>query len=142
MHDLPKISIDAQRARAAIEEAFTRMAHRHKWHTGADIRTASKAVVLAALRAWRDRDDKLARVRELCAAVDVLKLELQLGKDVNAFRSWAEFEAIIDLVDEVGRQSGGWLNRLQPKGRNARAEQPPEQRALILSSQAAHGATP
>jgi hypothetical protein len=141
MHELPKIVKDAQRVRAAIEQAFTRMARRHKYPTGTDIRAAAKAVVLAALRAWRDRDEKLPRVRELCASIDILKIELQLGMDVAAFR-WAEFEAIIDLVDEVGRQSGGWLNRLHPKGQNAQAKLPLEQRAPILSSRAALGATP
>jgi len=135
---------DAQRARAAIEQAFTRMARRHKYSTGVDLRSAAKGVVLVALRAWRDPAGRLDRVRQLCEAVDALKVDLQLGKDVDAFRSFREFEAIVRLVDEVGRQSGGWLKRLLPKGQDARADHPPAQRAPILSSRSASraGATP
>jgi hypothetical protein len=141
--ELPKIVKDAQRLRAAIEMAFTRMARRHKYSTGADIRGGAKTVVLAALRAWRDPEHRLARVEHLCDAIDSLKVDLQLGKDVDAFRSWAEFDAIVRLAVEVGQQSGGWRKRLLPKGQNEQGQHSPAQRAPILSSRAASaGATP
>lgn len=143
MADLPKIAKDAARVRAMIEEAFTRMARRHKYTTGVDLRAAAKAVVVAVIRAWRAYDDKPARLRELSEEIDVLKLELKLGKDVDAFKSWKEFEAIVRLVNEVGRQSGGWLNERHSKGQNARARKSSTQRAPILSSfSASQGATP
>src|SRR3954471_10714760 len=95
--ELPRIVRDTQRARAAIEQAFTRMARRHRYPTGADLRAAVKLVVVLALRAWRDRENRLKHAGDLCEAVDVLKLELQLGKDVNAFASFGEFEAIVRI---------------------------------------------
>jgi hypothetical protein len=134
--EIPQIVKDAQRARVALEQAFTRMARRHKYTVGVDVRVAAKAVVVAALSAWRDRENRLARAGELCAAVDLLKLELQLGKDVDAFGAWREFEAIVRLVDSVGRQSGGWLRDLKPKGQNE-AGKLPHQRAQKLSSRPA-----
>lgn len=130
--DPPKLVKDAQRLRAMIEEAFTRMARRHKYPTGTDIRAAAKTVVMTALRAWRDREQRLAHASALIEAVDVLVAELQLGKDVDAFSNFNEFEAISRLADEVGKQSGGWVKALRLKGQNAPAQS--AQRALTLSA--------
>lgn len=140
---LPQIAKCAGRLRAVIEEAWTRCAHRHKWGVGKDMRDHATAVSRTVHRAWRDRNNQLQRVRELIAAIDELKLTVQLAKDVNAYASFAEFEAIVRLVDQVGRQSGGWLKSLQPASQNAQAVTP-GQRAPILSSRAASpsGATP
>jgi hypothetical protein len=137
MCELPKIVKDAQRVRAMIEEAFIRMARKHRYGCGLDLRAAAASVVRLCLQAWRERIDRVRIAQSLCGAVDALKLELQLAKDVNAFRNWDEFEAIVRLVDEVGRQSGGWPKRLTPKGQNAQAAKPPAQRAPILSSRPA-----
>jgi hypothetical protein len=139
MRDLPKIVKDAARVRAMIEVARTRMARVHRHESGRDLRRAAARVVRRALGVWRAKSlkGKVARGKRLAAAIDSLKLELQLCKDVNAFRSWNEFEAVVRLVDEVGRQSGGWLKRLTPKGQSARAVSPPGQRAPILSSRSA-----
>src|SRR5687768_12927544 len=94
----PQLAKDAQRVRGAIEQMFTRMARRHKYTTGLDLRAAAKAVVVAVLRAWREQDNKLLRVRLVVEAVELLELELQLGKEVDAFGAWAEFEAVARLV--------------------------------------------
>lgn len=134
---LPKLVKDAQRVRAMVEESFVRMARRHRYSTGADIRAAAKAIVLLALRAWRQPENRIALAADLCDAVDVLKVELQLGKDVGAFRSFAEFEAIVRLTIEVGRQSGGWLKGLRSAGQNAPGREPLPQRAPTLSSRSA-----
>jgi hypothetical protein len=77
-------------------------------------------------------------VRELVVAVDELKYSMQMGKDVNAFGSFREFEAIARLVNELGARCGGWLNAVA-KGQNEKALAP-AQRAQILSSRVAHEA--
>jgi hypothetical protein len=127
-----------------IEEAFTRMARKHKYTVGTDLRVAAKAIVVAGIATWRETEDKVARALELRAAIDTLELELQLGKDVGAFGSWNEFEAIVRLRKEVGAQSGGWLKQLRSKSQNGQAAVSPGQRAQILSSRDASpaGATP
>ena len=43
---LPKVVKDAQRLRAAIEEAFSRMEKRHKWVVGIDLRGTEMLVRL------------------------------------------------------------------------------------------------
>lgn len=142
--ELPAIAKSAARLRASIETAWTRCARRHKYGIGKDLRDQATTVQRCVLRAWRDKAHQLERVRELVVAVDDLKLTVQLAKDVVAFASFDEFEAIARLVDDVGRQSGGWLKKLHSASQNAPAAQPLEQRAPILSSRAASpsGATP
>lgn len=116
-----------------------RFARFHKYNVGTDLRTGAMQVARCIHKAWRDPDQRLARVGELCSVVDDLKISLQLGKEVKAFGSFAEFEAIAKLVNELGQQSGGWLKSLQSTGQNA-AVRGPSQRAQILSTQGAHEA--
>ena len=144
MRELPKIVKDAARVRAMIEAASIRMAARHRHESGRQLRDSARILARTALRCWRKPSQRVMRVEDLCAAIDWLKLDLQLCKDVGAFRSWKELEAIVRLVDEVGRQSGGWLKRLTEQGQNAQAAMPPGQRAPILSSRSAfsQGAMP
>lgn len=139
--NLPKIVKDAQRARAAIQQMTIRMARRHRYETGADLRAAAKHLVVTALRTFRAHGEtKVELAQEVRHAVDLLKLELQLGKDVDAFGRWAEFVAVVELVDSIGRQSGGWLRSLQSNGQSARPENPTGQRASTLSSRSASSA--
>lgn len=135
--ELPTIAKTAARLRAAIETAWVRCARRHKYGIGKDLRDQATRVSRCVLRAWRDRNNQLQRVRELIVAIDDLKISVQLAKDVAAFASFDEFEAIVRLLDDVGRQSGGWLKKLHSASQNAPAANPLEQRAPILSSRAA-----
>lgn len=137
---LPPIARLAQRILADVENAVRRFPRYHKYTVGSDLRAQAMQVARCVHRAWRESDQKLERVRELAAAIDDLKISMQLGKQVNAFASFAEFEAIARLVNDLGLQGGGWLRQLFAKGQNAQAPAL-TQRASILSSQAAHGAT-
>ncbi|SRR5579871_209872 len=130
---LPPIVKSAARVTAVIEEAVSRFPRRHRYTAGADLRQAARDVNRRAHYAWRDRKAQLQRVRELVLAVDDLKLELQLAKDINAFVSFAQFEAIAELVSSLGRQVGGWLKALRSSGQNVR-DPDHVQRAPILSS--------
>src|ERR1700733_15365936 len=106
--DLPRIAMAAQRVRATIEDSVGRFARKHRYCVGADLRSAAREVCRRTFIAWRDRQRQLIRVRELSTAVDDLKLEMMLAKDVSAFRSDAEFEAVARLVSDLGGQRGAW----------------------------------
>jgi hypothetical protein len=135
----PPIARLSHRILIDIENAVRRFARFHKYSTGADLRFHAMQVARCVHKAWRDSDQRLERVKELCSAVDDLKISLQLAKEVKAFGCFAEFEAIAKLVNALGAQSGGWLKSLQSKGQNAEAREPP-QRAQILSTRTAHEA--
>ena len=140
--ELPPLLKLAARIHAAVEDAAAHFPRRHRYGLG--VRLASRAydARYAAQLAWREPQRQLLRVRELSLAIDHLKIDLQLSKDLNVFRSFGEFEAVARLVTDLGRQCGGWLKSLQPTGQNGGAVSP-GQRASILSSRAAsQGATP
>lgn len=136
---LPPIARDARRVLVAVETAVRRFPRYHKYAVGADLRREAMTVARCVDRAWNDQTRQVARLRELAIAIDDLKLTLQLGKEVEAFKSFAEFEALADLVSGLGRQCGGWLKQMDAKGQNARAPTGPAQRAQRLSSRPASG---
>ena len=135
----PPIARLSHRILADVENAVRRFPRFHKYSIGADLRDHAMQIARCIHKAWRDPEHRLARVMELCSAVDDLKISMQLGKAVKAFGSFAEFEALAKLVNELGQQSGGWLKSLQSKGQNADAREQP-QRAQILSTRVAHEA--
>ena len=135
----PPVARLSHRILADVENAVRRFPRFHKFSVGADLRAAAMQVARCVHKAWRDPEQRLQRVKELCSAVDDLKISLQLAKEVKAFGSFAEFEAIAKLANGLGQQSGGWLNSLQSKGQNGEARGP-SQRAQILSAQVAHEA--
>jgi hypothetical protein len=136
---LPPIARDARRVLVSVETVVRRFSRYHRYAVGADLRREAMAVARAVDRAWRDQGNQVQRVRELAIAIDDLKLTLQLGKEVEAFQSFAQFEALAELVTGLGRQCGGWLKLLHQKGQNARAPTRPAQRAQTLSSRSASG---
>lgn len=135
----PPIAKLAHRILADVENAVRRFPRFHRYSAGADLRGHAMQVARRVHKAWRDPEHRLARVLELCDAVDDLKISLQLAKEVKAFGGFAEFEALANLVNELGAQSGGWLKKLQSKSQNAEAREP-AQRAQILSTRVAHEA--
>lgn len=135
----PPIARLSHRILGDVETAVRRFPRFHKYSVGADLRAHAMQVARCIHKAWRDAEQRLPRVMEVCSAVDDLKISMQLAKQVRAFGSFAEFEALALLVNEIGQQSGGWLKKLQSKGRNEQVREP-AQCAQILSTRAAHGA--
>src|SRR5688572_17697845 len=106
--ELPPIVKTAERMVAEIEQAVCRFPRRHKYQHGAELRAAATKVLQLALRAWRDRAQQLRWTTDLVWAVDELRASLQVGKLLQAFASWKEFERLVRTLDELGRQVGGW----------------------------------
>jgi hypothetical protein len=132
---LPKIVKDAEGLMREIELAVRTFPRYHKYAIGSELREQARNVTRLAHRAWRDRARQLEWSGKLAFAIDDLKFSLQLGQNVQAFKSFRQFEAIARLTAEVGMQCGGWRKEII-KGQNARAASS-AQRPQILSSQAA-----
>lgn len=136
-NELPPIVQAAKRLTVDIEIAVRRFSRYHRYTIGTDLRQQAMAVNRCTHRAWRERSNQLRCVHDLSTALDNLKLSLQLGKELHAFGSFAQFEVIARSASDLGRQCGGWLKRLHQKGQNDRAIPSPDQRAQILSSRPA-----
>jgi hypothetical protein len=136
MNALPPIVRLASGLTRDIEKAVQRFPQAHKYVLGAELRRRAMKVWETAQQAWLERDRQAALVRKLVKRVDRLRLTLQLGKELHAFGSFGEFEALARSLADLGRQVGGWNKQLNPKGQNPSASAPAE-RAKTLSTRAA-----
>lgn len=137
---LPQIVKSAERFMADVELATARFPRAHRYTLGSDLRKNAMEIARLAHRAWRDRK---ASLDELSDAIDDLKLRLQLGQQVKAFVSFAQFETLARALNDLGRQCGGWRKQRRSVNRqNAQPSSAAEQRPSILSSRAAHEANP
>lgn len=109
---LPTICRDANRLLLAVEQCVRNFSRYHKYQVGADLRQQAMHLARLAQRAWRDRAQQRQHVAQLVWAVDEFKLTLQLAKTVQAFASFAQFEACARLAVQLGKQSGGWHRQL------------------------------
>lgn len=131
-HEAPPIVKLAERVLVEIEEAVHGFPRYHKYAAGTELRAAARKVARASHRAWRVHQRRGELIGALVFAVDDLKLEMQVSKRVQAFKRFSQFEALIRLVDDLGRQCGGWQNK-HPKGQSYQASAPGG-RAQILSA--------
>ena len=136
MHVAPPIVKASERLLLDIEQAVRGFAHYHKHSLGVSLRAQAFGVAHLANRAWRQRSLQAERVEQLVWAVDDIKISLQLGSQLRAFASLAQYEALARVARDLGKQVGGWHRQLHPKGQNAPAGAP-GQRAQILSTRAA-----
>jgi hypothetical protein len=139
---LPPICKAAERLLLEIEQAVRRFPRYHKYTHGTRLREQAMEIAQLAHRAWRDQSQRAMWTTKLVWAVDDLKLSLQLGKQIEAFASFAQFEMLARLCAGLGKQCGGWRKQQHRDSQNAQAGKPPTQRAEILSSRAAPGANP
>ena len=136
-YDLPPIAKLSRTLLVAIEQAATAFPRRHRYGLGEELRGNAREVARLCNRAWRDRARQAYWTDQLVWAIDEVKVSLQLGQELRAFRSFGEFEALIRMAEDLGRQAGAWKRSQQhPKGQSA-ASCPTPQRAQTLSTRAA-----
>lgn len=108
---LPPITKIAERLLLDIEQAVRGFARYHKYTLGSELRTQAMTIVRLCHRAWRERARRVHWLNELVWAIDELKLSLQMGSQLHAFKSFAQFEQLIRLAEDIGRQAD--LRRIQ-----------------------------
>lgn len=135
-NQLPEIAKKTERLMVDIEQVVRGFVRYHKYTLGSDLRTQAMAVARLCHRAWRDRSRQAHWVAELIWAIDELKLSLQLGSQLRAFKSFRQFEILIRATEDVGRCAGGWKRQIHRKSQNPENQVSPE-RAQILSGRAA-----
>ena len=141
-YQIPAIVKAAERVMAEIEIAVTRFPRAHRYTLGSDLREQTMAVARLAHKTWRDRDHISERLEELSEAIDDLKLRMQLGQQVRAFASFAQFESLARLVGDLGRQCGGWKRRRNASGQNVRPARSAQRLSILSSPGASSQANP
>ncbi|QVL49252.1 MAG: four helix bundle protein [Thiocapsa sp.] len=99
---------DANRLLLGIEQAVRQFPRYHKYTLGTDLRRQAMTVCRLILRAADKGEGQRARVTRVVEAVDDLKIQIQLGKELQAFHSFRQFQELAELAVAVGKQSGGW----------------------------------
>ena len=79
----------------------------HKYALGARLRDVSIDITLLVARANR-REDREQFLPLLCERIEELKLLVNLGKEVGAFKSFKQFVEITEQVVSLARQAEGW----------------------------------
>ncbi len=137
---LPPIVKLAERLMLEVERAVRAFPRYHKYSLGQELRQQCREVVRLCYRAWRDRDEQPTTLRALVEGIDEIKLSLQLGSQLKAFRSFAEFEALLRVALDLGRQAGGWHKQVLShlKGQNPEADTPRERAHTLSTRSASH----
>jgi len=133
---LPEIAKKSERLLVDIEQSVRGFVRYHKYTVGSDMRNQAMLVVRLCHRAWRNRSRQSHWVSELIWAIDELKISLQIGSQLKAFKSFRQFESLIRAAEDVGRCAGGWKRQIHRKSQNS-ASNTSSERAQILSGHAA-----
>jgi len=134
---LPPIVHTAERLLLCIEQAVRGFPRYHKYTLGAELRRQAMRVARLTHRAWRDSSRLDEYLHDLNWAVDELKLSLQLGRQIQAFTGFAQFEACAELAVQLGKQCGGWQRHRTSNGQNPGGSASRRARSDVLSTHAA-----
>ncbi len=98
-----------------IEQAVRDFPRYHKYTLGSELRCQAMMICRCLVRALNaDKAERLPYVRRLTEAVDDIKLQIQLGKELHAFRDFRQFQTVSEQAVCIGRQSGRWRATLRP----------------------------
>ena len=123
-----------------VERAVRAFPRYHKYSRGQELRQQCRDVVRLCYRAWRARGEQHTVLPALVEGIDDIKISLQLGSQLRAFRSFAAFEALLRIALDLGRQAGGWRKQvlLHLKGQNPEAVAPRERAHTLSTRSASH----
>jgi len=91
-----------------MENAVRGFSRYHKYTIGADMRNISKDLVAIIIKA-NSRKDKRKLLTELRDKSEEMKVNILIGKEIKAFKSFGQFQQAASLAVEISRQSEGWL---------------------------------
>ncbi|PRH82830.1 four helix bundle protein [Arenimonas caeni] len=118
-HFAPPIVKAAERLLLDVELAVRGWPRCHKYGAGKDLREVALQLATVATLAWLEPSRRLEHVRALVEGVQRLKVLLQLGKRLQAFRSFGQFDQLARQAHGLGAQAGGWWKDLQsPKAQS------------------------
>ncbi|MEE9310434.1 MAG: four helix bundle protein [Cocleimonas sp.] len=105
------IQRDADQLLLFIEQTVRTFPRYHKYTLGHELRTQAMKIVRLIQRAMHDKKNQQDMIYRLVFAVDDIKLQIRLAKELQAFAHFGQFETAAELAVSVGKQAGGWLKR-------------------------------
>ena len=98
-----------------MENVVRNFSRYHKYSIGTDMRDLSKNLVTLIIKA-NSRKDKRRLLAELRDKSEEMKVNIMIGKEVKAFKSFKQFQHAAPLAVEISRQSQGWLRSQEGEG--------------------------
>jgi len=90
-----------------MENAVRGFSRYHKYTIGTDMRDLSRNLVALIIKA-NSRKDKRKLLTELRDRSEEMKVNIMIGKEVKAFKSFRQFQHAASLAVEISRQCEGW----------------------------------
>ena len=97
-----------------LEKAARNFSRYNKYTHGTDLRNYSRDALVLIVRA-NNRRDKVPVLLELRETLELLKMTLQLCKELEVFANFNTFKVAINLAIDISRQNEGWLKALSGK---------------------------
>jgi hypothetical protein len=102
---------DANRLLLELEQVVRGFARYHKYTVGTELRATALRLCRTIHRACSRRHSRLKLVQQVVELVDDLKMQIQLARELKAFRNFAEFQRVAEMAVGLGRQAGGWYKQ-------------------------------
>jgi len=136
----PEIVKKTKRVLLEVTRSSVRFPRAHRYSLGASLCEDAIQAVLASENAFRLSNksvEQLGAVSTLSDSIDRLKAHWQLAFELQCF-SFNRLDEIGGLLDDVGRQCGGWKRKIEQRlmGQSP-AVSGRQERARILSTYAA-----
>lgn len=103
---------DANLLLLEVERAVKNFPRYHKYTLGSELRLSAMRVCELVAQAWHERQLQRECLSRLSRCIDGLKIKLQLAKELQAYKNFAQFQRLVELAVIVGKQSGGWLGKV------------------------------
>ncbi|MDF1576900.1 MAG: four helix bundle protein [Desulfobulbales bacterium] len=117
---------DANLLLLELEQAVRGFARYHKYTIGSDLRSTALRLCQTIHRAHSRKESRVKLVQQTAELVDDLKMQIQLARELKAFKNFAEFQRAAELAVGLGKQSGGWLRQTRAEaGRHGAVRRDP-----------------
>ncbi|ALO33367.1 hypothetical protein CMT41_00560 [Colwellia sp. MT41] len=101
----------ANRLLFELEISVKQFSRYHKYSVGLELRQTVLRLCKAIHRAFTRKNSKIKCIQHVVELIDDLKFQLQLTKELKAFKNFAQYEQLAELVVSLGKQAGGWFKQ-------------------------------
>ena len=95
----------------SMDKVVRMFPHSQKYSLGMEMKSTAFQLLRLIVQA-NTQKDRIQKLNELCVKGEELKLLCNVGKEVEAFRSFKQFMLIIEQVMNLMRQAEGWRRSL------------------------------
>jgi hypothetical protein len=95
----------------AIEGAVAQFSRYHKYALGTELRRGAQAILGRIVRAARASTQRVAELESLVLAVEHLKGQLTLARELRCCSSFTVWAELAELAVGIGKQSEGWFQQ-------------------------------